>query len=1679
VQTPPIIRRSLEGFRTLALVVAFLLLPLPGAASVSVVPAGDVLPQLDEIPIHAKAAAALSAGSQQQFLIELTDPPAAVKWAASMADRTVSKEQAHSNAVSAVRTQRLRIAGAQDLLAARLAAAPILGHEIFRIGRALNAISIYADPSQLAALRRLPGVKAVHVVVPEIPLNATSVPFINAPQLWANTIGLPENITGAGIKIGIIDTGIDYQHPMFGGSGLLADYQANDRVTISPSLFPTAKVVGGTDFAGDAYVGTNAPTPDPNPTDCFGHGSHVAGTAAGFGVQSDGTTYPGPYGPSTPFSTLRIGPGVAPQALLYSLRIFGCSGSTGLTPQAIDWSIDPNGDDDFSDHLDVINMSLGSSYGGISDTSALAAENAALTGVIVVSAAGNAGDTYFIHGSPASSTRSISVAAVADAGIAGAVVQVNAPAGIVGNYNASPDAFGNGAPNPSGQTGSVVLVNAGTGVANQGCSALTNAAAVAGNIAIVFRGVCSFQTKAATAQAAGAIGVIVVNNVPGDPNVGPMGPDSLEPNISIPAVLISANDGATILGQTGVNATLAGVNSGDQIAVFSSRGPRNSTPPIVAKPDISAPGVNIPSTQSGMTCTTAAGGCITPTSNGIDAGGLSLVLSGTSMATPHVAGSAALMRQLHPDWSVEEIKALLMNGATHSVFLGPDGSGPRMGIGRAGVGRIDDANSAQATVTAFDNDVAGAVSLSFTQDVVGTQMQTKSVRVVNHGTSDQTFDLLSDIVDAATGVSFSLPSTVTVAAGSSTTFDVQMTAVADSMRHIRETSVASTQAAPAPLTSLGSLSRHYLNEAGGYITFSQGGTVKLRLPVYGAARPTSAMAAAGVIPTAGAPAGSTTISLGGTAVCTGTLTAGPVCSGLTPGVDEESLVSPFEFHGGNARETSLPGYANIRYVGVTYDASRNLVEFGVVTWEPWATPADVAFNISVTVGGATRVLFNSDPGNMASNLFGASATGQDAFITGIFNTATSGVSIGTFVNVASAANSDSRIFDNKAMILAATPASLGIASLSAPFSYSVQTCRGSDPLCFGGAVDSIPIPFVFIPNAKGLDFGSSVLSPDLNGATVPVTWNTANIATNGSHGALLIHHHNSAATAAQIVVLDTSSRADLAVTQTVDVPSPILGQNITFAVTVTNTGPNPDSAIKVVDLLPTGVTYVSDDGAGAYDSSTGVWTVPVALAVSTAATLHITATVETTDPVTNTAQVSASSLVDTNPANDKASVTVSAPRSADVAVTMMASPSVAHVGDPVTYTITLTNHGGDVAYSLHINDSFPSFSTLTATSSTASAGVFNAATGLWNVPSLAKGATETLAMTFTVPNTVGSLSNTGSISSASTSDPNTTNNSANASVNIVSPAAVTGTKTVAGSFLPGGTVTYTVVLTNNGTFAQLDNPGDEFDDVLPASLALQSASATSGTASANLGTNTVSWNGTIAGEGGSVTIMITATVGSMAGGTTISNQGTIHFDADGNGTNESTSQTGNGSGPGATSFQVLSPSSVSGVKTVAGNFEEAGLVTYTIVLTNSGGAPQADNPGDEFDDVLPAGLILQTATATSGTPTADTTTNTVSWNGSIAAGGTVTMTVTARIATGTAGETLSNQGTIHFDADGNGTNEATASTTNGSGGGATTFEVEAIGEVPTLDATGLVLLALLLAGGALWVFKKRSLRAER
>ena len=180
---------------------------------------------------------------------------------------------------------------------------------------AYNGIKVRLPGRKVAALAAQPGVKAstrsdLHA------RQRRSVPFIGAPGRVA---GLSAH-TGKGQTIAVIDTGIDYTHANFGGAGTDAAYDDNDSDVIEPGTFPTrqghraATTSSATTTTPTGDDGSAIPHPDPDPLDCNGHGSHVAGTAAGFGVKSDHTTYTGPYNATTYSTSFGIGPGVAPKA---------------------------------------------------------------------------------------------------------------------------------------------------------------------------------------------------------------------------------------------------------------------------------------------------------------------------------------------------------------------------------------------------------------------------------------------------------------------------------------------------------------------------------------------------------------------------------------------------------------------------------------------------------------------------------------------------------------------------------------------------------------------------------------------------------------------------------------------------------------------------------------------------------------------------------------------------------------------------------------------------------------------------------------------------------------------------------------------------------------------------------------------------------------------------------------------------------------------------------------------------------------------------------------------------------------------------------------------------------------------------------------------------------------------
>jgi minor extracellular serine protease Vpr len=623
------------------------------------------------------------------------------------------------------RNQAVQVDAQQRVFRQYLASVGATELGALRVGA--NGMRVRINADQLDALKSLPGVRTVGRVRLQHLTNVTSVPWIGAPAVW-NAL----HAKGEHIKIGIIDTGIDYTHANFGGSGNPADYAAINPDVLTPGTFPTAKVKGGIDFAGHTYDArdpASVPTPDANPLDGVGHGSHVAGTAAGFGV-------PG-----------KVGPGVAPAADLYAIKVFSdLGGSTNLTSQGIEWALDPNGDGDMSDHMDVINMSLGSDFAEPNDPSAISSQRASDLGIVVVASSGNAGAVPYVTGAPADAPSAISVAASIPGGRVYSRVSVTAPASVAGTKNTLEGA----GPVQLKDIGAVsgTLINS---VPTNGCTAFTNASDVAGGIAFVRRGTCTFDVKYVNAQAAGARALVVYNDGADPTRVDPLVMGTTTPTIAIPGVMISSTDGfaiaavATTTAASPVKVTLdvaPDPTKDDQIASFSSRGPGSGGTHF--KPEISAPGFSIVSTAVGT-------------------GTEGVSMQGTSMAAPHVTGSAALLRQLHPKFSPGAIKALLLNS---TVNANPSGD---TDLARQGVGvvRVDRA----AALTSYAS--PGGVSFGRLNPVVPI-VRSRSVKLTDFAGHARFFTVKSVPHKTYPGVQVSCPSSVTVRPNRSNEFEINL-----------------------------------------------------------------------------------------------------------------------------------------------------------------------------------------------------------------------------------------------------------------------------------------------------------------------------------------------------------------------------------------------------------------------------------------------------------------------------------------------------------------------------------------------------------------------------------------------------------------------------------------------------------------------------------------------------------------------------------------------------------------------------------------------------------------------------------------------------------------------------------------------------------------------------------------
>jgi minor extracellular serine protease Vpr len=632
----------------------------------------------------------LQSNAPVEMVVALQGNSLAAEQAARLADGREALDGAGQKAfVSSLKTSQATVK------ASLLAAGAQILHEYHIV---FNGFDVVANRATLSRVLSLPGVSHLEPVQTMEPALDHSVPFILGGQSYS-ALGAD----GTGTRIAIIDTGIDYTHADFGGSGDPKVYAAIDPTVLAPGTFPTAKVIGGTDLVGEWYdancppvqpkpgVCSSIPTPDANPIDLNGHGTHVAGIAAGMG-------------------TSKVAHGVAPGAKLLIFKVFAeGSTSSANVAAAIEMATDPNGDGDTSDHVDVINMSLGSGYGRNTDLTAVASNAAVALGVIVSASAGNSGNLPYITGSPAVATNAISVAAGNDPGVKVQLTSVAGSTGADGNYESLPAGFG-----PSlDSTGTVSGTTKFEGAA---CAPLADS--LTGMIPLIVRGTCTFVTKIRNAQNAGATAVVVYNNVAGDAIT--MGDDGTGSDITIPSVMVSRTNGLAVRAGIVSGTTTFSLDPANQVAIpdrlqgFTSRGPRFGDSGL--KPDITAPGGNVFSAGAG----TGDGG---------------VSLSGTSMASPHIAGAAALLRQLHPRWSVQEIKSALMNTATAAST-----GGVEYPVALEGAGRVRVDAAAKTSSLAIPGSVSLGVRESATNPVVTIHSE---IQVRNKGTASKTFAITS------------------------------------------------------------------------------------------------------------------------------------------------------------------------------------------------------------------------------------------------------------------------------------------------------------------------------------------------------------------------------------------------------------------------------------------------------------------------------------------------------------------------------------------------------------------------------------------------------------------------------------------------------------------------------------------------------------------------------------------------------------------------------------------------------------------------------------------------------------------------------------------------------------------------------------------------------------------------
>jgi subtilisin family serine protease len=755
-----------------------------------------------------------AAGLARSVIVEFKAEPGAV-WKARQekSGRTVSDEQLQQYRASITAQQNqfleeLRSRGISFTVEGtdlKDFAGNVAGRADYRFNLVMNAVTLNLPGAAIRVVESMPQVKrVVNNAVFRLNLN-NSVKYINAPAVYGQVPELTqfdtqrEGYEGQGMYVAVLDTGIEWQHPMFGGD------PTPPRLGTMPPVAAAntnQKVVYYMSFSGGLV-------------DDFGHGSAASSNIAGYLAMA-----PGADGLPGTADDVRVH-GVAPQAKLMGYKVCTGTGScvSASTILAIEDSVSP-----FSVTMQpkpvahVINLSLGGA-GGPDDATAVAASNAALLGTTVVASAGNEGPGEGTVGSPAAGRHVISVAATTHPGAANAnwsvdvlkataVPQTQVGAVTPARSLPAADGFGRiklypmvGTPDPA--SGSIaqryVLVNNPT---------VVYPSAVSGRIALIKEpGLTSatFFDMAANSAAAGAVGCILISTTTNPTAVKGLIPCAVvspeDGEVLVDAISSTDNnaidpaDGAVSELPIRINPYLADEFYGTTTA-FSSRGPVQGLGQI--KPDVTAPGINVLSATVKVGGATAGGGTM------FDPTGYTLA-TGTSFSGPHVAGVAALLKQAHPDWTPDMIRTAMINTATNMRSTAgtprPDGAQSDSIIDQGG-GLVDvkaAVNTKALMGVAGDGiDVPGILgSHSFGEAPVlnNRVTNTREVTVTIRDLSGQggTYNLSTannrffDTPGISAGVS---PSSVSVPAGGEATFKASVTIDGD---RVRDTAIKQLQ----------------------------------------------------------------------------------------------------------------------------------------------------------------------------------------------------------------------------------------------------------------------------------------------------------------------------------------------------------------------------------------------------------------------------------------------------------------------------------------------------------------------------------------------------------------------------------------------------------------------------------------------------------------------------------------------------------------------------------------------------------------------------------------------------------------------------------------------------------------------------------------------------------------------